>query len=73
MSDYPSLCLAYKLPAGHEMAIVVNIADYGWHTVPLFSNNVEFDYPTLTEADNILSFDRFSSSEIRDDDRCVVW
>ncbi len=38
MSDYPYLCLAYKVPQGNHMAIAVDIEYIGWRSISLSSS-----------------------------------
>ena len=35
MSDYPFLCLAYKLDQGQPMSIAVNIYGVGWRSISM--------------------------------------
>lgn len=62
VSDYPFLCLAYKLAMGQPMTVAINISDIGWRSVSM----------TLTGSTAfplVGSFWDFSDDDLIDDNR----
>ena len=61
-SDYPFLCLAYKLPPNHPMGININILGVGWRTIRVSSTG-QFGSPVIA------SFTDYTADRVYDDDR----
>lgn len=57
-TDYPFLCMGYKIPPGVPVSIAVNVMDYGWRTIPLINcDGGSYSYPSLTEWENGINSD----------------
>lgn len=62
-TNYPYVCMAYRIPAGSLAALAVNIRDHGWYSVPLTDAQYSLPYTVLTNwADS-------SGEQVRDDNK----
>ena len=62
MSDYPFLCLAYKLPRGQPMTLAVRISGIGWRSIAMTSAG--------TSAFHLVgSFWDYSDNDLIDNDK----
>lgn len=68
-SDFPFICLGYKLPPGHSMALAVSIKDYGWYSIPLSGEDTgPFPFPIAGSF-----FDELYNDDLlMDDDKWVM-
>ncbi len=65
-SDFPFICLGYKLPPGHSMALAVNIQDYGWYSIPLSREDTgPFPFTVVGEFFDEL----YNIDQLMDDDK----
>ena len=65
MSDYPFLCLAYKLPHGQSMTLAVRISGIGWRSIAMASAGTNA-FPLVG------TFWDYSDNDLIDDDKYVT-
>ncbi len=51
-SDYPFLCMAYKIPDNLQVDAIVNIVGFGWRSISLISGVQEHRIAFLTDWSN---------------------
>ncbi len=65
-SDFPFICLGYKLPPGLSMALAVSVKDYGWYSIPLSSEDTgPFPFPVAGSFFDEL----YNVDQLNDDDK----
>ena len=62
-SDYPFLCMAYRIPHGLPVTAVVQIKGYGWRSVAMTTTQ-QLYYPAVGHWD-----DGMNADSIVDDDK----
>ena len=62
-TNYPYVCMAYRIPSGTHAALAVNIEDRGWHYVPLTEFLDGLPFTLLTNWEDV------GGEQVRDDNK----
>ena len=61
-TDFPFLCMAYKIPPGHPVGVAIHIRNHSWRTVPMTTVGSSFtqlaSWDDGTGADTIVDDDQ---------------